>query len=354
MGRSVSEVGRELRGELLVDIPFDAAAAFIIDVGNPENVRRLVPGRVNPLVRGKERQGRNAERVHSLSLLRCQAALDPLEMARLVAKFLRECGLIEIRKQSGEFFRRIVCVHDLLRVCGKPVDADVGGEQPSVTVDNIGPVLREHGRPGSHCEDGQIVSRRAVMDDPARNDCKGADEKKRQQRLRTPRVFHGPLGAVRAAEPMAKSCQRDHGLLAHPGGSSLSGCFFDQGCDAVFASHRRARSLGGCARTWRHRIPWNELCGCNRLQLERLPRHILDAFRPRQVADLRAHQRQKITFVLERAYELARFGFQRTRFQLEIIGVGEEAHKNSKGQKAKRTHNGLSHASVARISARVP
>ncbi len=139
-------------------------------------MRRLVPGGVHALVRGKERERRNAERVHRLRLLRCQSALDPFETARFIAELLRERSLIEIRKQSRDFFGGIVRVHDLLRVCGKPVDADVGGEQPSVTVDDVGPVFCKHGGAGGHRKDGQIVRRRAVMDDPARNDCKGADE----------------------------------------------------------------------------------------------------------------------------------------------------------------------------------
>ena len=204
--------GHDLRGKLLVDIPFDAAAAFIIDVGDPENVRRLVPCRVDPLDRGKQRQGGNAERVHRLSLLRRQAAFDPLEMACLVAEFLRECGLIEVRKQGRDFFGRIVCVHDLLRVCGKPVDADVGGKQPPVAVDDVGAIFGEHGRRGRHCKDGQIIGRRAVMDDASRNNRESAHEKKREQRLRTACVNHRPLGARRAAEPVAKRCQRDHRL----------------------------------------------------------------------------------------------------------------------------------------------
>ena len=78
------------------------------------------------------------------------------------------------------------------------------------------------------------------MDDPARNDRKGADEKKRQQRLRTPGILLRAFGGVRAAKPVAKGCQRYHGLLAHPGDGSLCRCLFDQGRDAVFPSRRRA------------------------------------------------------------------------------------------------------------------
>ena len=54
--RAIRERGRrKLWGQLLVDIPLNAATAFIVDIGDPEDMRRLVSGGVNPLDSRKQR-----------------------------------------------------------------------------------------------------------------------------------------------------------------------------------------------------------------------------------------------------------------------------------------------------------
>ena len=78
--------GRHLRHELLVDIPLDAAAAFVIDIGDAEDMRRLVPGGVHPLIVGSSVRPGMPSACTASACFGVKPALDPFETARLVAE----------------------------------------------------------------------------------------------------------------------------------------------------------------------------------------------------------------------------------------------------------------------------
>lgn len=103
----------------------------------------LVAGRIDTLVLAQEADAGNAELVDVLLLLRRNLALEPDEaLARLQA--LAHLGLVEVGHGGGQKLDRLVLVDDAARLAEQARRLDVGREDRTIAIDDVGPRGRDH------------------------------------------------------------------------------------------------------------------------------------------------------------------------------------------------------------------
>jgi len=93
-----------------------------------------------------EVETRETEVVHLLRSARRQSAANPDEAARAVGKVLAHAVAIEIGENGGELLDDLVAVEHAGGIGEQRVGLDVGGEQATVAVDDVGArIVSAHG-----------------------------------------------------------------------------------------------------------------------------------------------------------------------------------------------------------------
>ena len=122
---------------LLVEVFLHAGDADIVLVDETDHMGSNRPIGIDALVLGHEADARQAEVEDLRPLLRRDLALDPYE-AFLRAETLAKLPGVDVRQHGGDEFNRLVLVDDAVRLGEDRHGLDVGGEDLTVAVEEIG------------------------------------------------------------------------------------------------------------------------------------------------------------------------------------------------------------------------